>query len=74
MAQNTDPVVAGKRRKAYRALIRAAVLEMTLGVLYAIFPFAGRGAFHIVGGIVIVAAGLVILGLALRVRRKSAGR
>lgn len=71
MPQITDPVDAAKQRKAYRALVRAAVLEMALGVVYAVFPFAGRGSFHIVGGIVIIAGGLVVLGFALRVRSKS---
>lgn len=73
MPQITDPVDADKRRKAYRALVRAAVLEMALGVVWAIFPFAGRGSFHIVGGIVIFAGGLGLLGFALRVRSKSTG-
>jgi small neutral amino acid transporter SnatA (MarC family) len=73
MPQITDSVDAGKRKKAYRALIRAAVLEMTLGVVYAVFPFAGRGIFHIVGGIVIIAGGLVLLGVALRLRSKTTG-
>jgi len=74
MPQITDPVDADKRRRAYRALVRAAVLEMALGVVWVVFPFAGRGSFHIVGGIVIFAGGLGLLGFALRVRSKSTGR
>jgi small neutral amino acid transporter SnatA (MarC family) len=74
MPQITDPVDTVKQRKAYRALVRAAALEISLGVVWAVFPFAGRGSFHIVAGIVIVAGGLVLLGLALRVRSKSAGK
>ena len=71
MPQITDPVDAEKHRKAYRALIRAGVLEMALGVVYAIFPFAGHGSFHVIGGIVVVAGGLVVLGYALRVRSRA---
>jgi small neutral amino acid transporter SnatA (MarC family) len=60
-----------KVRRAYLALIRAAVLEMALGVFYAVFGFAGRGSFHVYAGLVIIAGGFVILGVALRVRSKS---
>jgi len=47
---------------------------MALGVVYALFPFAGRGSFHIVGRIVIFAGGLALFGFAQRVRSKNAGR
>jgi small neutral amino acid transporter SnatA (MarC family) len=60
-----------KVRRGYLALIRAAVLEMALGVFYAVFGFAGRGSFHVYAGLVIIAGGFVILGVALRVRSKS---
>jgi hypothetical protein len=74
MPQITDPADASKLRRSYRALVRAAVLEMALGAMYAVFPFAGRGSFHIVGGIVIVAGGVLLLGLALRIRSRSRNR
>jgi uncharacterized membrane protein HdeD (DUF308 family) len=74
MPQITDPVDAEKHRKAYLALVRAGLLEIALGVLYAVFPLVGRGSFHVIGGIVIVLGGLVVLGFALRVRNRSRGR
>jgi uncharacterized membrane protein HdeD (DUF308 family) len=74
MPQITDLADASKLRRSYRALARAAVLEMAMGVLYAVFPFAGRESFRIVGGIVIVAGGLALLGFALRIRSRSMGR
>jgi len=73
MPQITDPV-EGQRRKAFRALTWAGVLEMALGVVYAVFPFEGHGSFHVVGGIVIIAGGLVVLGFALRLRSRGMGR
>jgi uncharacterized membrane protein HdeD (DUF308 family) len=60
-----------KVRKSYRALMRAGLLEMALGVLYAIFPFAGHGSFHIFGGLAIIAGGVVVISLGLRLRNKA---
>jgi uncharacterized membrane protein HdeD (DUF308 family) len=70
----TDSADSAKARRAYRALMRAGVLEMALGVFWLVFPFAGHGIFRIVGGIAIICGGLVILGYALAIRRKVRGR
>jgi hypothetical protein len=71
MPQITDPVNTEQLRKAYRALLLAALGTMALGVVYAVFPLTGHGLFHVIGGIVIVAGGLYILGIAQRFKRKS---
>jgi small neutral amino acid transporter SnatA (MarC family) len=68
MPKTADPA---KARKAYLGLVRAGVLEIALGVFYAVFGFAGRGSFHIFAGAAIIAGGLVVLGVALWVRAKS---
>jgi hypothetical protein len=74
MPQITDPVNTEQLRKGYRALLLSAVGTMALGVFYAVVPFTGHGIFHVIGGIVIFASGLYILGIARRVKRKSRDR
>jgi hypothetical protein len=71
MPQSTDLADA---RKVFRMGVLAAVMEMALGVGWVVFPFAGRGSFHVVGGIVIVAGGVIVLGVALRFRSRSRSR
>jgi uncharacterized membrane protein HdeD (DUF308 family) len=74
IADPADPASPGDRakvRSAYRRLILAGVIEMALGLFYAVFTFAGHGIFHVVAGIVIIAGGLYIISIALRLRRKA---
>jgi uncharacterized membrane protein HdeD (DUF308 family) len=65
------PIDAEQLRRGSRAIVRAGLVEMSMGVVWVIFPFAGRGMFHVWGGIVIIASGMVLVGYALRARSKG---
>jgi hypothetical protein len=65
--------VRERARRAGRSFMLAGTLEMAMGLLILVgfFPMFGRGVYHIVASLSVVAGGVVINVIGLRALRRA---